>query len=209
MVPLSWKTYKTFLRENGSIFASLYQRIRASYQEFCGWVVSCPLPRRNPEVHRVIQVAGAVHQHQRADCVRWSRPPAHGGSNPWSTAEERATQSSINSSHRGKEMEKVQGSYQRKSPPSGRGWRMQSGSLGNGTSQANPPRRRSLQRWAIYETEQEMASGIDVLLRWDWPIPLQQALQRLRPALQTKLSGCGGVLFPSISKSIGISVQNG
>ena len=32
------------MRENGSIFASLYQRIRASSQEFCGWVVSCPSP---------------------------------------------------------------------------------------------------------------------------------------------------------------------
>ena len=29
----------------------------------------------------------------------------------------------------------------------------------------NPPRRRSLRSWAIYETEQEMAPGIDVLLR--------------------------------------------
>ena len=40
---------------------------------------------RRPEVHRAIQAAGAVRQHQRADRVRprgAGKPAAHGGNDP-------------------------------------------------------------------------------------------------------------------------------
>ena len=44
-----------------------------------------PVPRPDPEVHRAIQAAGAVRQHQRADrvCSRGAgKPAAHGRNDP-------------------------------------------------------------------------------------------------------------------------------
>lgn len=41
-----------------------------------------PVPRPDPEVHRAIQVAGTVCQHQRSDRIRSrgaGKPAAHGG----------------------------------------------------------------------------------------------------------------------------------
>lgn len=48
--------------------------------EFC-----VPAPGHDPEVHRAIQAAGAVRQHQRADRIRSrgaGKPAAHGGNDP-------------------------------------------------------------------------------------------------------------------------------
>ena len=49
-----------------------------------------PLPRRNPEVHRVIQVAGTVRQHQRKERVcpcETGKPAALKKPRSWATYE--------------------------------------------------------------------------------------------------------------------------
>ena len=75
---------------------------------------------------------------------------------------------------------------------------MQSENVGRGKTRTSPPRRKIRRSWATYELEQEMASGMSVLPERERQAPIQQALQRLCPSLQTEVSDCGGIV-PALS----------
>ena len=73
----------------------------------------------------------------------------------------------INNGRRGEELEKAQAEARRttpeKSPLFGSIWRARNRSARNRNARTILPHRRSPRRWATYEPEQEMASGMGVL----------------------------------------------
>ena len=61
-----------------------------------------------------------------------------------------------------------------------------------GKPRTSLPCRRSPRSWATYEPEQEMASGMGLLPGRERQAPVQQALQRMRPSLQTEFADGDG-----------------
>ncbi len=127
-----------------------------------------PAPGHDPEIHRAIQAAGAVRQHQRADRAVPVEPE-----NPLRTAEMTLEDDYgmidgiINNGRRGEELEKAQSEARRTTPekkPSIRE-RLEDAKreCAERKARTSLPRRRSPRSWATYEPEQEMASGMGVL----------------------------------------------